>query len=473
MQQAQPAPLVGRACQAATKLVAALPAPVRSLLSARPEVMRPAAVRVVSARPSARPAPLPALPHVEIGVREAVRRAEPPPLVARACEAAEKLLPSAPVPVRSLMPAQLDVMRPIAGRAAAPSQPARPAALPPTPATVALEAVEERLLGEPHQPEIRSPYVPGALGGAGGLRSVPIPASAVVLRPIHAQLTQTCGRAVELPAGARAAAIPALLPTPPAVRARVAAHVPTPARAMPMVMPRHLPPAHVMAIVLVLGISLAAITGYYAYGPGPRGSQAGAAMGTGGASMAMMETGGDRAYEVIVKDVWRDAMTALEHFGLVVAGGDLSEIADAAGETRVQFDVLAIDVRYARPPEAMESAHRALLTAIERTATMLHWAEALAADPLDEDAVTRNAELFSVAAQQARAAYEEAEAGLSDRRVRTSVWDEMGRIAALVRERRAGETEASDRPRSVRAWEAGSSMRGLSSDSPTRGRQRP
>jgi regulator of protease activity HflC (stomatin/prohibitin superfamily) len=242
---------------------------------------------------------------------------------------------------------------------------------------------------------------------------------------------------------------------------------------MPMAMPRHLPAAHVMAIVLVLGISLAAITGYYAYGPTLSGSQARAVGGTGGASLGTMAADGAPTYEAVARPAWRDAVAALERFRSVVAAGDLVQIAAAAGEIRVQFDVLAIDVRYAHPPEEMESAHRTLLTAIERTATMFDRAEALAAEPLDRDAATRNAALLSVAARQARAAYQEAEAAGAEPRISMGVWDEMDRIAKLVEDRRHHEAETTDRPGTAWAWEAWGGAGSLGSDSPARRRVHP
>ena len=222
-------------------------------------------------------------------------------------------------------------------------------------------------------------------------------------------------------------------------------------------MPTRLRPVQVMAILSVLVISLAAVTGYYVWHPpwSADGARRGATAG--GASMAMLSGDADSAYRMAVRDVWRTAMTGLERFRIAMATGDLQRIARAAGELRVEFDVLAIDVRYIEPPASRESMHRSLLRSIEQSAAMFERAEALASDPLDEDAVTSNAELLSAAAQQARAAYEgaRAEAGRMGLGGSTSVWGHLDAIATLAREERMREAEGGGRPGSVRGWGAG------------------
>jgi hypothetical protein len=203
-------------------------------------------------------------------------------------------------------------------------------------------------------------------------------------------------------------------------------------------LPGRLRPAQVVGILAVLTVTMAFVTGYWVWGPTLRESRGQRGATVGMASLALVDGGARGTYDAVVRDVWRDAVTELNRFGAVVGERDLRRIASVAGGLRVRFDVLAIDVRYLEPPAGMRGLHGSLLRAVERSAAMFEWAEALASDPLDEDAATSNAELLAAAAQQARAAYEEAQrqANALQPALSTQVWRDIERIAALAAEQR-------------------------------------
>jgi hypothetical protein len=219
-------------------------------------------------------------------------------------------------------------------------------------------------------------------------------------------------------------------------------------------MPRRLPLAQVTAVVAILAVSLAIITGYFLGRPA---AQQDDGRGVGTAGVASVATAGgpdERAYTTAAKGIWRRAMGGLEGLNAVVATDDLERIAGVAGELRVRFDVLALDALYLEPPAEMEGAQESLLRALEQSATMLGRADALASEPMDEDAAVSNAELLYAAAQQARSAYQNVAAEMQGLKLSTSVWDGLPRIAELAATERSRQPAQDEWPGTTRPWTA-------------------
>ncbi len=217
-------------------------------------------------------------------------------------------------------------------------------------------------------------------------------------------------------------------------------------------MPRQLPLAQVTAVVAVLAVSMAIITGYFLGRPAAQQDD-GRGVGTAGIASVATAGGPDgKAYTTAAKGIWRRAMGGLEGLHSVVATDDLERIAGVAGELRVQFDVLALDALYLEPSAQMADAHESLLRALKESATMLGRADALASEPMDEDAAVSNAELLYAAAQQARSAYQKTAAEMPGLKLSTRVWDGLPRIAELAATERSREPEQDEWSSTTRRW---------------------
>ena len=219
-------------------------------------------------------------------------------------------------------------------------------------------------------------------------------------------------------------------------------------------MPRRLRLGQVTAVMAVLAISMAIITGYFLGRPA---SYQDDRRGIGTAGVAAIATAGgtdEKAYTTATKDIWHRAMGGLEDLRAVVATGDLERIASVAGELRVRFDVLALDALYLDPAAQMEDAHESLLRALKESATMLGRVDALASNPKDEDAAVSNAELLYAAAQQARSAYQKVAAETPGLKLSRGVWDGLPGIAELAEAERRRQPEQGERPSTTRRWTA-------------------
>lgn len=292
-----------------------------------PEAVRPPTPRSAPVAAAAQPAPVPSL--VEPALREPARQpVQRAPVLARACERARQLVHVIPSRVRSLLSTLPEAIRPRRIRAAGPALAGRPAAVPPL-----LEApaatVQDRLLREALAPPGRCPYV-FASTAAGDVRTVPPTAASSVSSPMPEKLTNMPSRPVTLPMCARPARLPLL---PPARTVRRPRRRPTRVRMRPAPMPLGLRPRQIVAILSVLVVSLAAITGYYVWRPLPYGGSQGSAATPGIASMAMVDGDAEDTYVTAVEDVWRNAMAELERFRTVVVRRNLRKKLGSADRT--------------------------------------------------------------------------------------------------------------------------------------------
>ena len=256
---------------------------------------------------------------------------------------------------------------------------------------------------------------------------------------------------VALPSGVRPAQIaPPRVPRPAVAPPRRPVYIPP----APPVAVRDLRSARLTVILAVVAVSLAGITGYFVGRP-PESPQAGRHVAAPGpASMAGSEGEAQRAYELSVRELWGSVARGLVRFEIAVEGGDLAKISSTAGELRVNFDVLAIDLRRLQPPKALEGLHGSFLAAIEHSATMFERADALAANALDADASTANAELLSAAAQQAEAAFESLRTQATDvlPRLNSDVWQDVTTISSLAAQKRTRQPQDAERSRPTGHW---------------------